>query len=52
MSNSMLVTMLLVFATVMFGWHKIAIYIVAHYGIVGTVIACSVILAASFIADR
>jgi hypothetical protein len=52
MSNTMLITMLLALFVTMFWWHKAAIYIVAHYGIVGTVIACSVILAASFIADR
>jgi hypothetical protein len=53
MSNTMLITMIALFLFTMFWWHQAAIYIVTHYGIVGTVIACGIILiATSLIADR
>jgi hypothetical protein len=51
MPKTMLLVMILIFAAMMYGWHKIAVLIVGNYGVVGAVIACSVIVAASFIAD-
>jgi hypothetical protein len=52
MPKSLLFTSLPLFTVAMFFWHKIAVLIVTNYGIVGTVIACSVLIAASFIVDR
>jgi hypothetical protein len=51
-SSAMLLTMLMVFAAAMYGWHNVAIWIVASYGIDGTAIVCGVIYATARVMDR
>jgi hypothetical protein len=46
------IAMLIVFAALMWGWHKIAILIVANYGIVGTAITFAALYGVACLMDR